>query len=295
MKRTVVDTNCLKSDELKEYLSDPSNTVVIPDFAVLETLKIANAKGISDQLALPAERSTQVKVLKTTHAVSGLRARRRSRGLQRRLFDKGQTAALKSFCDNVEGAKNGDEALQRQLAEKCRLATLDLDKIAKGQDTFAANLAEHAKNYTDTELKILRKGGPITPELFDKITDQIFKLALWLFAAHPYFKELPDFKTLPNAFLFRFAVAGYVVALRCLKEGGAKGASKENIRNQMVDAMFATYATYFDGILTKDQRCKEVYETTSEVLKVIQGGFKTLKERGWPPSKNLAKELEHSA
>jgi hypothetical protein len=56
-------------------------------------------------------------VLKSTHAISGLRAKRRSRGLQRRLVDKGQTAAFKSFCDNLEGAKNGDKALQSQLVK----------------------------------------------------------------------------------------------------------------------------------------------------------------------------------
>jgi hypothetical protein len=288
MKRTIVDTNFLTSVELKEYLSDPSSIAVIPDFAVMETLKIGDAKRISDQLAILAERPSQVKILKSTHAVSGLRAKRRSRGLQRRLVDKGQTAAFKSFCDNIEGAKNGDKALERQLAEKCELATLDLDKIAKGQETFAANLAEHAKNYTEAELKILRKGEKITPELYLKIIDQVFNLAYWLFAAHPYFERQPDFRTLPNAFLFRFAVAGYVIALRCLKEGGANGASKENIRNQMVDAMFATYATYFDGILTKDKGCEEIYATTVDVLKALQEGFKELKNgdgrrrKSWP-------------
>jgi hypothetical protein len=34
------------------------------------------------------------------------------------------------------------------------------------------NLAEHAKKYTDAELKILRKGEPINAEFFDKITEQ---------------------------------------------------------------------------------------------------------------------------
>ncbi len=295
LKRMVVDTNCLRSDELKEYLSDPSNVAVIPDFAVLETLKIGDPKGISDQLALSAERPSQVKILKSTHAVGGLRSRRRSRGLQRRLVDKDQTAFFKTFCDKVEGAKNGDELLRRQLSKKCEDAASDLDKIAKGQETFAANLAEHAKNCTEAELKILRKGEPITPELFDKITGQIFKLALWLFAAHPCFKDLPDFKTLPNAFLFRFAVAGYVVALRSIKEAGAKGASPENIRNQMVDAMFAAYATYFDGILTKDRRCQEIYETASDVLKVLQGGFKSLKADSWQIENRLDKDSKLSA
>ncbi|MET4232651.1 hypothetical protein ABIA85_005940 [Bradyrhizobium sp. LA6.10] len=277
----VIDTNGLKSDELKEYLSDPSNVAVLPDFAILETLKIGDAKGISDQLATCAERPKQIKVLKPTYSVAGLRSRRRSRGLQRRLVDKKQTAFFKTFCGKVEGAKDGDQLLQKQLKSRCEAASFDLEKIVKNQETFTANLAEHAKNYTEAELKILRKGEPITPELFSKITGHIFDLLLWLLATHPYFKKLPDFKTLPNAFLSRFAVAGYVVALRCIKEGGANGASAENIGSQMVDAMFATYATYFDGILTKDRRCQEIYDATSDVLKVLRSGFTKLEADGW--------------
>jgi len=34
--RKVVDTNFLKSDKLQEYLADPNNSAVIPDFVVME-------------------------------------------------------------------------------------------------------------------------------------------------------------------------------------------------------------------------------------------------------------------
>jgi hypothetical protein len=59
-------------------------------------------------------------------------------------------------------------------------------------------------------------------------------------------------KHLANAFLFRYAISGYIVALRRIKEGGANGASAEKIRNDLVDAMIGAYATYFDGLSTGD-------------------------------------------
>ncbi|MEZ2142256.1 hypothetical protein AAE026_08110 [Bradyrhizobium sp. DN5] len=139
MKRIVIDTNSLKSDELKEYLSESTNVAVIPDFAILETLKIGDATGISDQLAICAERAKQIKVLKPTYSVAGLRSRRRSRGLQRRLVDKNQTAFFKTFCDKVEGAKDGDQLLQKQLKGKCEAAVSDLQTIVKNQETFTGN------------------------------------------------------------------------------------------------------------------------------------------------------------
>jgi hypothetical protein len=164
-------------------------------------------------------------------------------------------------------ARKGDNELRKQFAEKCALAAADLAELAKGQDTYAANLAEHAKKYSEAELNILRKIEPITAELLKNIKGHILDLAQALFEAHPYFKKLPAVKHLPNAFLFRYAISGYVVALRRIREGGANGASAEKIRNDLVDAMIAAYATYFDDLSSRDQKAKEIHETTRELLK----------------------------
>jgi hypothetical protein len=266
--RKVIDTNSLKSDQLKEYLADPSDVAVLPDYVIMEALKPRDPAAIAQLFQTQSEHPKQVIALKPTRAVGGLRSRPRSRGLQRRLIDAGQTAAFPLFCDKIKLARDGDEAVRKQLATKCDAAIADLSAIAKGQETYAANLAEHAKKYTDAELAILRKGEPIPQELFAKITGEILKLTLGLFAVHPYGKQPPKFKQLPNAFLFRYAVAGYVVALRCIKEGGPGGASAEKIRNHLVDAMLVAYATYFDGFLSADQKANELYETTSDLLKV---------------------------
>jgi hypothetical protein len=52
--------------------------------------------------------------------------------------------------------------------------------------------------------------------------------------------------------------------------GGLPKATKaENIRNDLVDMNFATYATYFDGLLSKDQRLLRNYETAAFALDAI--------------------------
>jgi hypothetical protein len=244
----------------------------------METLKGRDPLSIFGQFQILAEHPKQVIFLKTTHAIGGLRARRRSRGLQKRLFDKAQTAAFKLFCEKLELAKNGDPAARKQLAAKCEAAVADLALMVKGQETYAANLAEHARKYTEAELGIVRKGEPIPEELLAKITGEILGLADTLFMAHPYFKVRPPLRKLSNAFMFRYAIAGYVVALRCLKEGGPSGASAENIRNQIIGAMFVAYATYFDGFLSNDLRAQEIYEATSELLKFHHHNMKLFEE-----------------
>lgn len=276
--RKVVDTNFLKSDELREFLSDPANVAVVPDFVMMETLAGGDPTSICQQFQILAEHPKQVIFLKSTHAIGGLRARRRSRGLQKRLIEKDQTANFKRFYEKLELAKGGDAAAKRQLAGKCDAAVAELGAIRKAQETYAKNLAEHAKKYTDAELAILTKGKPIPKELLAKITGEIRALANAMFAAHPYFKRQPPLRKLSNAFLFRYAVAGYVVALRCLKEGGANGASSKNIGNQIIDTMIAAYATYFDGFLSADKRAQQIYDTTCDLLKVYHHDMQLFEE-----------------
>jgi hypothetical protein len=264
--RKVIDTNYLKSAELKEYLAEPGNQVVIPDVVLMERLRGGDLESICQQLEPLMQHPKQVVVLKSTHAVAGLRKRRR-RGLQRRRVDKKQTQGFEEWSKKLELARKGDNELRKQFAEKCRLAATDLAEMAKGQDTYAANLAEHAKKYSEAGLNILRKGEPITAELLKKIKGHIVDLAQALFDAHPYFKNPPAVKHLPNAFLFRYAISGYVAALRRIKEGGANGASAEKIRNDLVDAVIVAHATYFDGLSSEDQKANEIHETTCELLK----------------------------
>jgi hypothetical protein len=45
-------------------------------------------------------------------------------------------------------------------------------------------------------------------------------------------------------------MAGYLVALRRLKDGARK-ANPEKVRNDIVDCAYAAQATYFQGLLTR--------------------------------------------
>jgi hypothetical protein len=187
-------------------------------------------------------------------------------------------------------AKNGDEAAKRQLTQKCDAAVADLELIKKAQETYVENLAEHAKKYTEAELAVLTKGKPVPKGLLAKITGEILVLANAMFWAHPFFKNQPPLRKLSNAFLFRYAVGGYVVALRCIKEGGAQGASAKNIRNQIIDSMIAAYATYFDGLLSDDKRAQEINDTAVELLKFYHHDIQLFEEEQFRAPNELVRD-----
>lgn len=44
----------------------------------------------------------------------------------------------------------------------------------------------------------------------------------------------------------------------------------EKVRNDLIDANFATFATYFDGILTNDKKLFGLYTETHVLLEIIK-------------------------
>jgi hypothetical protein len=144
--------------------------------------------------------------------------------------------------------------LQRQIIDNGREADPHLKRMRDDQQNYAANLDGMAKNFTEAELKALRKHEPITQEMFGKIRSHVLEMAAFLFMSHPHFTELPAARELPYTFIFRYAIAGYLVALRWISVGGAKSAKPEKIRNDIVDAAYAAYATYFQGLLSGPAR-----------------------------------------
>jgi hypothetical protein len=54
--------------------------------------------------------------------------------------------------------------------------------------------------------------------------------------------------------------------------GGAKKVKPDKLRNDLVDVIFAAYATYFDGILSKDEKANAIY---SDALWMLTNVFVT--------------------
>lgn len=268
LMRKVIDSNYLQSEALRGYLAKSRNNLaVLTDYAAMEAFKGDTLISIYRSMEILAEFPQQVIVLKSTTAVCGLRGRRKR--LQSRMVDEDQTRGFAEWCRHLERAKQGDAKLQRQLLENGREASLHMDRILADMADYAATLEEIAKTYSPDDLRILRKREPLSPELSDKISTQVLNLAAILFARHPKVVKLPPAKELPNTFIFRFALCGYVLALRWIAVGGAKGVKAERLRNDIVDVNFAAFATYFDGLLTADAKADEIYKEADYLIKNV--------------------------
>jgi hypothetical protein len=185
------------------------------------------------------------------------------------MIDWDQTEGFAEWCQGLARAKAGDKELQLQLLENGHEADAHLDRMRDDQETYAQNLEAASKHYTDAELKALRTRQPMSIDMLDKITQNVLAMAAFLFIrANPNATKLPHARELPYTFIFRYALAGYLVALRWIAVG-AKTVKSEKIRNDIVDATYVAYSTYFQGLLSNDVKANETYADAKFFLGVI--------------------------
>lgn len=275
--RKIVDRNFLQTQEFREYLSSSKkNIAIFTDYAAMESFKGDSIDNISSAMKIFSDFPRQLVVLKSTREISALSGCRF--GVRWRMIDKDQTKGFPDWCQGLDKAMAGDQELKRQILENGRAADAHLDIMLADQDSFADNLEEVTKHFTNAELKELRKDEPISKELFLKIFDNILEMAKSMFAAHPDAPKLPSARRLPYTFIFRYALTGYLVALRWIAVGGAKNVKPAKIRNDIVDATYAAYATYYDGLLSNDVKANEIYEEAKSFLELI---LAVPPPRGW--------------
>lgn len=271
--RKVVDSNFLQSDGLRDYLSkSATNFVVLTDCAAMEAYKGDTLASIFRSMEILAQYPKQVIVLKGTQIVCGLRGR--NAGLQRRLIDEIQTGEFSAYCKNLLAAQHGNVGLQNSILEHGREATARMDRMLADVANLPGVLSEVAGNYTDAEVKILRKGSELTEDMIDKLIQHILLLAATLFRDHPRVSKLPDATELPNTFIFRNALCAYLLMLEWISVGSPLKIKPERMRNDLVDLHFAAYATFFDGLLTADKKLDRIYQDASLLLSKLFNGNK---------------------
>ena len=264
----MVDSNFLQCDALKAYLSaSPDNFAVLTEYAAMEAYKDDTLKSIYCSMEILAQHPKQVIVLKATQIACGLRGRDGT--LQELLVDEMQTREFSEYCQYLLSAKYGDLSLRQQLLERGREATTHIDRMLLDMPTFSSGIDRMAATYSPAELKILRRREQPTPGMHKKLVQNVLSLARQFFKEHPGVTEVPTGPEMRNAFIFRYALCGYISILKRIADGGAGNAKPNKLRNDVIDVNFAAFATYFDGLMTADKRAGEIYAEATHLLREV--------------------------
>jgi hypothetical protein len=266
--RKIVDSNFLQHEELRTYLADSAeNYAVLTDDAAMEAYKGDTLASIYQSMEILSQRPKQIHVLKGTQIVCGLRAR--GSRIQRKMIDEDQTRGFAQYCRHLDAARRGDVSLQHQLLDHGREATAHMTRMLTDARGMPSVFDDLAKSFTNGELHILRTGAPYNDSLIRKCIQHIMMFAAFMFRDHPTVTRLPNAEELPDRFIFRVALCAYLLALRWISVGGAKNVKPERMRNDLVDVNFAAFATYFDGLLTLDDKLFRVYREACFWLEAV--------------------------
>ena len=144
-----------------------------------------------------------------------------------------------------------------------------MERILADVENLPDALRGAADTFTDTEVRILRKGSDLTDEIIDKFVQNILLLAAVLFRDHPRVTKWPDATELPNTFIFRYALCAHLLVFNWIAVGSPPKLKPEKMRNDIVDMSFAAYATFFDGLLTEDKKLQNIYHEASRLLPML--------------------------
>jgi hypothetical protein len=263
--KKVIDAGALRSPELFAFLSSSArNIAVLTDYASMESFKGNAAINIRKSVEIVSRFPEQVLVLKSTREITQLRPR--NKGLLQRFVDQKQCEKFKHYCSAL--ATGGDDVAY-DVGLKETNAKDHFDKLLGSAETIRTGITLLAKSLTPLELNALRTRKPV-PESF---TDKTVKNILHVTALH--FRDAAGMRSMPSvqdafySFPFRYALCSYALSLKWIADGGHETAAAEKIRNDFTDMTYAAYATFFDGLISKDKKLYEIHLLAEWMLSSI--------------------------
>ncbi|SIS08100.1 hypothetical protein SAMN05878276_2071 [Aquipseudomonas alcaligenes] len=267
--KKVADNSFLQDKEkLLSYLTTSSNNkIILCDYLAMEIYKEGNIDSLNDVFSTLSKYPNQTIILKNIQTIARLCGRQA--GLQRRLIDNNSTKELPKFCRLIKLAASGNQEAINLINKQSQFANEQLNILLSDADQLTKNFHDIQKAFTPAELKTIRTDGQYSLALVKKIATFIAELAVPLIHEIQRPKGKIPMEDFPNYFITRLAIYNLALTLRWIKKGGIQNSSPKKIRNDLIDALVATHATYFDGILSNDKNQIETYLESEHILKGI--------------------------
>jgi hypothetical protein len=266
--KKVVDVGALRSVELEDYLAESrGHFAVITEFTTMEMFSGNPQVNVRKSLSMISKFPEQVILLKGNAKISKLASR--SAGLQRRLQDHRKTRSFVEYCRILSSNGVANSALTHDIAGKGKVAREWRDQMTRQAESVRRGLANLADRIKPEDLKALRI-GQLASSAF---TDQVVRDIMGLTALH--FRDVVRLDPIPSSdealftFPFRYAVCAYALSLKWVIDGGHTNAKSETLRNDYIDMTYSAYATFFDGLITKDTKLQELYKMSCWMLEKV--------------------------
>lgn len=262
--RVVIDSNRLQSIDLRAFLQvSPDNFAVLTDYAWIEAYKGNSLVSIQKSMGVLKDFPERVIVLKSTRAIC--RIEPSPSGMGSAMARKGH-----EFRQTVTGllqAEAGDPGAIAQIIAHGESADRQMAKLLTDVFDLPVVFQEMLRTFfTREEIVHIRAGKPYTPEFVRKVLEVADALAETFYRRHPDRPRLPHRRARFHGFIYRHALAALLYFLRWVREGSPLEKAAKKVRNDIVDLSFATYGTFFNGVMTDDAKVRELHMELRVVL-----------------------------
>lgn len=266
--KKIIDAGALRSPELSYFLAaSPTNMAVICDYASMESFKGDGEINIRNSLRILSGHTRQVIILKSTSQITLLKAH--SGGLHKRFTDYKQTEDFPAYCRAIFNGAVDPSRLTADIKRKEVRSNTHFQKLQENAENIRNGLTTLFQSYPPDDLRCLRAGKSVSEAFSNRVVNDIVGVTNALF--RDSLKE-EEFPTPPDAlfsFQFRYALCSYALALNWAAKGGFETVAAAKLRNDYVDMIYAAYATFFDGLISKDNKLLEIYRMALWLLKNI--------------------------
>lgn len=268
--RKVVDSNFLRNPALANFLARSyRNVAVVSEFVVLEAHKRDAMVTVPKSIEILARYPKQVEMLRTSQSLLGFSGR--SAGLQQRLIDNRRSRAFPHYCRLVAAAVAGDAQGQEEIRRTAHVASTHIASLIDAAPTIIDLFQRHAMRFSPEEMVVLRTGQPRSWVTQRKLIDVVFESAVDVAkttgAIRPPFRP----EEILNLPVFRYCLSMMLLFIRWVEGGRQTGARPKLVANDVIDANIAAYATYFDGVLSADEKLLSLHREARHVLREIGG------------------------
>lgn len=262
--RFVIDRCCMDSDRLRDFLLlSPQHVAVLTDYSVMESLKGRTLENIETAWRVLRDFPDQIVVLKEAHEAALVRPQEAE--VAQQMICQIETRALSKIPKIIASAKLGNEDSLDQLRKLGREVDDHFEQIRARSSELPLFIKSVEGIFSAGELKQLRKASELNEDMAIKLFNYVVHQTEGLCAQHPDNPPMLEPKHLANQFLFRFAVANAAYLIELVRTG-ANRRNPDDARNDAVDIINVTFATYFHGLMTDDRRAGATYELTRQLL-----------------------------
>lgn len=262
----VIDQNYLRepNPELHQYFA-AGNFVVLTDHAGMESHKGNALLNLKRSMEIVSKYPAQVVVLKNWYQISRI-TQRGSKHLRPLLIDVETTRLFDSFCKQTYALdENSPSAGLAEIERKNREANQFFTERVQYAEMVLEAIKKYRGAFPTEQMKQIRLGTYFgNKELLRRMMTHIVDIAARMMRKNGYLIKRPDFAK--NNYMFRWGLAGYLLSIKWLAEGGYENLPIQKLHNDIIDTTYAAYATYFDGLLSRDNKMIEIYLLTKAFL-----------------------------